>query len=73
MVTHLPEEKILFSCDFLGSHIATSRLYAGRSTGSRRPGYYAEILMPFRSSVQGNLKKSDRCVRPDRASHGPIL
>ena len=24
MVTHLPEDRILFSCDFFGSHIATS-------------------------------------------------
>ncbi|MDD4442513.1 MAG: FprA family A-type flavoprotein [Kiritimatiellae bacterium] len=75
MVTHLPEEKILFSCDFLGSHIATSRLYAGEDptviTAAKR--YYAEIMMPFRSSVQGNLKK----IRPlafdlIAPSHGPI-
>lgn len=29
MVTHLPEDRILFSCDFFGSHLATSELYAG--------------------------------------------
>ena len=75
MVTHLPEDKILFSCDFLGSHLATSRLYAGDDpmviTAAKR--YYAEIMMPFRSSVQNNLKK----IRPlsfdlIAPSHGPI-
>ena len=28
MVTYLAEDKILFTCDFLGSHLATSELYA---------------------------------------------
>ncbi len=36
MFTHLREEKILFTCDFLGSHLATTELYGGRKRGSMR-------------------------------------
>ena len=75
MVTHLPEEKLLFTCDFLGSHIATSKLYAGDDPyvieAAKR--YYAEIMMPFRKTIQKNLKKIDDLqldlIAP---SHGPI-
>jgi len=27
MLTYLPERKLLFTCDFLGSHLATSSLF----------------------------------------------
>lgn len=75
MVTHLPEDRILFSCDFFGSHIAMSELYAGKDPyileAAKR--YYAEIMMPFRSVVRNNLKKV-RDVEFDfiAPSHGPI-
>ncbi|RLF60498.1 MAG: FprA family A-type flavoprotein, partial [Thermoplasmata archaeon] len=29
MFTYLKEDKILFTCDFLGSHLATTKLFAG--------------------------------------------
>ena len=29
MVTYLPENRILFSCDFFGSHLSVSGIYAG--------------------------------------------
>jgi flavorubredoxin len=75
MVTHLPEDRILFTCDFLGSHIAISGLYAGDNPyvieAAKR--YYAEIMMPFRKMIQGNLKKLREIdfdlIAP---SHGPI-
>ncbi len=75
MVTHLPEDRILFTCDFLGSHIAMSGLYAGDDPyvieAAKR--YYAEIMMPFRKMIQGNLKKLREIdfdlIAP---SHGPI-
>jgi flavorubredoxin len=75
MVTHLPEDRILFSCDFFGSHIATSDLYAGSDPyvieAAKR--YYAEIMMPFRKAIQNNLKKVGALefdfIAP---SHGPI-
>lgn len=75
MVTHLPEDRILFTCDFLGSHIAMSDLYAGEDPyvieAAKR--YYAEIMMPFRKMIQNNLKKL-REIEFDliAPSHGPI-
>lgn len=75
MSTYLPEDRILFSCDFLGSHLATSELYAGEDPmvidAAKR--YYAEIMMPFRPSVKKNLAKI-RELNFDLAapSHGPI-
>jgi flavorubredoxin len=75
MVTFLKEDKILFTCDFFGSHLATSDLYAGDDPyvyeAAKR--YYAEIMMPFRSVIQKNLQKIDdldfNLIAP---SHGPI-
>lgn len=75
MVTYLPEDKILFTCDFLGSHLAISELYAGDDPyvceAAKR--YYAEIMMPFRKIIQNNLRKIED-LRFDliAPSHGPI-
>lgn len=59
MVTHLLEEGILFSCDFFGSHIASSNLYAVDKArvyeAAKR--YFAEIMMPFRSVIAKDLEK----------------
>ncbi|HOK76193.1 MAG TPA: FprA family A-type flavoprotein [Verrucomicrobiota bacterium] len=75
MVTYLPEDRILFSCDFLGSHLATPELYAGNDPlvmeAAKR--YYAEIMMPFRPSVRKNLAKVRELTFDIVApSHGPI-
>ncbi|MBN2212971.1 MAG: FprA family A-type flavoprotein [Bacteroidales bacterium] len=75
MVTNLPEDRILFTCDFFGSHIAMSDLYAGDDPyiieAAKR--YYAEIMMPFRTMIQKNLKKISEIefdfIAP---SHGPV-
>ncbi len=75
MSTHLPEDRILFSGDFFGSHLATSDLYAGNDPyvceAAKR--YYAEIMMPFRKAIQRNLKKVRELefdfIAP---GHGPI-
>lgn len=59
MVTYLEEDKILFSCDFFGSHIATTDLFVtdeGRVYEAAKR-YYAEIMMPFRSVIKKNLEK----------------
>ncbi|OPX35838.1 MAG: MBL fold hydrolase [Desulfobacteraceae bacterium 4484_190.1] len=59
MVTYLEEDKILFSCDFFGSHIATTDLYVTDEgclyEAAKR--YYAEIMMPFRNIIKKNLEK----------------
>ncbi|MCK4630202.1 MAG: FprA family A-type flavoprotein, partial [Bacteroidales bacterium] len=59
MVAYLEEDKILFSCDFFGSHIATTDLYVsdeGRIYEAAKR-YYAEIMMPFRNIIKKNLEK----------------
>ena len=75
MVTYLAEEKILFSCDFFGSHLATTDLYVtdeGRSHESAKR-YYAEIMMPFHTNIEKNLQKLQgydiEIIAP---SHGPM-
>jgi flavorubredoxin len=75
MVTYVPESRCLFTCDFFGSHLATTDLFV-----TDRPRvyeaakrYFAEIMMPFRSIIQGNIEKISGLdfdiIAP---SHGPI-
>jgi len=75
MSTYLVEEKILFSCDFFGSHLATSDLFVSDEAlvyeSAKR--YYAEIMMPFRSIVRKNLEKvASLQVGLIAPSHGPV-
>jgi flavorubredoxin len=75
MVTYLREERILFSCDFFGSHLATTDLYVTDEArvyeAAKR--YYAEIMMPFRKIIQRNLEKiKGRGIDLIAPSHGPI-
>ncbi|MCF8111894.1 MAG: FprA family A-type flavoprotein [Desulfobacteraceae bacterium] len=75
MVTYLEEDRILFSCDFFGSHIATSDLYVidrGRVYEAAKR-YFAEIMMPFRSVISKNLEKlKDYNIDMIAPSHGQI-
>jgi len=73
--TYLKEDRILFPCDFFGSHLATSSLFVDDEArvyeSAKR--YYAEIMMPFRTPIQKNLEK----IKPldidmIAPSHGPI-
>jgi flavorubredoxin len=75
MCTFLGQDKLLFSCDFFGSHIAGTDLDAqdeGRVYEAAKR-YYAEIMMPFAAVIRQNLAKvkarSPRIIAP---SHGPI-
>jgi len=75
MLTYLKEDKILFTCDFLGSHLATSKLFVEDEgmvyKAAKR--YYAEIMMPFRTSIRKNLEKiSGLSIDMIAPSHGPI-
>ncbi len=75
LVTYLKEENILFSCDFFGSHFATSNLFVQdeRKVYLAAKRYYAEIMMPFRSSIKNHLKRIDEMeVDVIATSHGPI-
>jgi flavorubredoxin len=74
MSTYVVEDRVLLSCDFLGSHLATSDLF-GRDEevlpAAKR--YFAEIMMPFRAAVRKNL---DEIAPLDldvvAPSHGPL-
>jgi len=75
MLTYLREDKILFTCDFLGSHLATSDLFAKNENrvyeAAKR--YYAEIMMPFRIPIRKNLEKiKDLDISVIAPSHGPL-
>ncbi len=73
--TYLQEDKIFFPCDFFGSHLATSSLFADDEPvvyeSAKR--YYAEIMMPFRTPIKKNLEKLKTFqIEMIAPSHGPI-
>ncbi len=75
MLTWLPEEKILFPCDLFGSHLAASDLFVSDEAAvllaAKR--YYAEIMMPFKTTIAANLAKvKDLGSQMIAPSHGPI-
>jgi flavorubredoxin len=75
MFTHLREDKILFTCDFLGSHRATTDLFATdeHATYIAAKRYYAEIMAPYRAKLGAYLDKIE-ALAPDMIapSHGAI-
>jgi len=75
MCTYLREDKILFSCDFFGSHLAQSDLFVtdwGRVYESAKR-YFAEIMMPFRTAIQKNLERLGKLeIGTIAPSHGPV-
>jgi len=75
MLTYLREDKILFPCDFLGSHLATTDLYVrdGGQVYEAAKRYYAEIMMPFRTNIEKHLEKlKDYQIDIIAPSHGPL-
>ena len=74
MSTFLIENKIAFTCDFFGSHAATSHTFAEQYDRIYHEAkrYYAEIMMPFRQIITRNIKKIEelepKIIAP---SHGP--
>ena len=80
MVTYLREDKVLFSCDLFGSHLASNELFVqggDQPTGEERvyeaaKRYYAEIMMPFRKLIQKHLEKlAGYEIDKILPSHGP--
>ncbi len=75
MLTYLREDKILFPCDFFGSHLAITDMYV-RDAGQEYEAakrYWAEIMMPFRLQIQKNLEKiKDYDIEIIAPSHGPM-
>ena len=74
MGTYLREEGVLFSCDFFGSHLATSALFSEEHmVYEPMKRYYAEIMMPFRSNIKSHLEKLAKYdISFICPSHGPV-
>ena len=77
MFTYLEEERMLFSQDGFGMHLATTERFADEIDPSilefEAAKYYANILLPFSPMVLNTLKKAEGLaidmILPD---HGPI-
>ncbi len=75
MLTYLREDKILFPCDLFGSHLATTDLYVADEgqvyEAAKR--YFAEIMMPFRTSIEKHLERlKSYKIDVIAPSHGPL-
>jgi flavorubredoxin len=76
LAAYLLEEKLLFTTDFFGAHLATSELFASANqervyAAAKR--YYAEIMMPLRGMAQKNLEKLEGLeIAFICPSHGPV-
>jgi len=75
MCAYLKEDKILFSCDFFGSHIATTDIYVsdeGRVYEAAKR-YFAEIMMPFKKIIVKDIDKVlSKEISVIAPSHGPL-
>ena len=75
MATFLEEDRVVFPCDFLGSHLATTDLFAHDEArvevAAKR--YYAEIMMPYRPHCRNALERIT-ALEPEviAPSHGPV-
>ncbi|NHK29744.1 MAG: FprA family A-type flavoprotein [Asgard group archaeon] len=75
MFTLVVEDKILFTCDLFGTHLAQSDPFVEDKalTYVSAKRYYAEIMMPFRKIVVKHLEKLKNydfdMIGP---SHGPV-
>jgi flavorubredoxin len=75
MITFLPEDKMIFTCDFLGTHYSVEELFLEDPQKIYAPAkrYFAEIMMPFRTSVVKNLELiEDLDFDTIAPSHGPV-
>lgn len=79
MFTWVPEEKVLFSCDFLGTHYCEPQLLDERVVypeyyWASLQNYYDAIFAPFGAYVTKGLDKiSGLDIRFACPSHGPVL
>jgi flavorubredoxin len=74
MFTYVPENQILFPCDFFGSHNAEG-LYDDEVEDLLvfAQKYFGEIMMPFRFNAQKGIEKiRDLQIKMIAPSHGPI-
>lgn len=74
MFTYVVEDRILFPCDFFGSHTAAG-VYDDEvgDLAVRAQMYFGEIMMPFRKAGERALKKlADLPIALIAPSHGPL-
>jgi len=75
MLTYAREDRVLFSCDLFGSHMAESTLSVNdwKVVYQSAKRYYAEIMMPFASSIREHMQKIDTLeIAMIAPSHGPV-
>ena len=79
MFTYVVEDKILFSCDFLGRHFATEKLFDDEIDKSEKYSnalfvYNSMIFRPFREPILKACERlKDLPINMIAPSHGPIL
>lgn len=79
MFTYLPEQKVLFSCDFLGAHycepyVMDTNIAYVDSYKNALAVYFDAIFGPFKPYVRAGLEKmSQLSVDTCCCSHGPVL
>ncbi len=79
MFTYLPEEKMIFTCDFLGAHycespLELSKIYKPNLYEGAFRFYYDCIFSPFKKFVLAGLNKMDGLdIEFLAPSHGPAL
>lgn len=75
MFTHILENNLLFTCDFLGAHLPFDELYSknDETLVSSAKRYYAEIMMPFRPMCKKYVSMINE-INPKMIlpSHGPL-
>jgi len=76
MFTFAVEDKVLFPCDFFGTHLASDKLFDDEVSENLIPEakrYFAEIMMPYNKMAIAGLDKAlsagPRVIAP---SHGPV-
>ncbi|HIS36464.1 TPA: FprA family A-type flavoprotein [Candidatus Scatousia excrementigallinarum] len=75
MFTHIVEDNLLCTCDFLGAHYTFEDIFCPDNCEVEHSAkrYYAEIMMPFRNLCKKYTKQIQE-MKPDMIlpSHGPI-
>lgn len=75
MCAYLAEDRLLFSCDFFGAHMAASSPEPGDPARIHEAAkrYFATIMMPFGKFIEKNLRTLEKYdIATIAPSHGPI-
>lgn len=75
MFTYVKEDKIIFSCDFLGSHLPFENVFADETPEVLKAAkrYYSEIMMPFRTFCKKYIQLLKGLeLEMILTSHGPV-